>query len=76
MVGLYLHLPENAVVVVCVDEKSQIQALDRTQPVLLLRPGLPERATHDYIRHGVTTCSPPRTWPPARWWTPATPGAA
>jgi len=42
-------------VVVCVDEKSQIQALDRTQPVLPLRPGLPERATHDYIRHGVTT---------------------
>jgi DDE superfamily endonuclease len=55
VVGLYLHPPENAVVVVCVDEKSQIQALDRTQPVLPLRPGLPERATHDYIRHGVTT---------------------
>ena len=54
VVGLYLHPPENAVVV-CVDEKSQIQALDRTQPVLPLRPGLPERATHDYIRHGVTT---------------------
>ncbi len=54
VVGLYLHPPENAVVV-CVDEKSQIQALDRTQPILPLRPGLPERATHDYIRHGVTT---------------------
>src|SRR5437773_2120620 len=40
---------------VCVDEKSQIQALDRTQPILPLRPGLPERATHDYIRHGITT---------------------
>jgi transposase len=54
IVGLYLHPPENAVVV-CVDEKSQIQALDRTQPILPLRPGLPERASHDYIRHGVTT---------------------
>jgi transposase len=54
VVGLYLHPPENAVVV-CVDEKSQIQALDRTQPILPLRPGLPERATHGYIRHGVTT---------------------
>jgi transposase len=54
VVGLYLHPPENAVVV-CVDEKSQIQALDRTQPILPMRPGLPERATHDYIRHGVTT---------------------
>jgi transposase len=54
VVGLYLHPPDNAVVV-CVDEKSQIQALDRTQPILPLRPGLPERATHDYIRHGVTT---------------------
>ncbi len=54
VVGLYLNPPENAVVV-CVDEKSQIQALDRTQPILPIRPGLPERATHDYIRHGVTT---------------------
>src|SRR6266496_3470372 len=53
-VGIYLNPPENAVVV-CVDEKSQIQALDRTQPILPIRPGLPERATHDYIRHGVTT---------------------
>jgi transposase len=54
VVGLYLNPPENAVVL-CVDEKSQIQALDRTQPILPLRPGLPQRATHDYIRHGVTT---------------------
>ena len=54
MVGLYLNPPDNAVVV-CVDEKSQVQALDRTQPILPMRPGLPERATHDYIRHGVTT---------------------
>jgi transposase len=41
--------------VLCVDEKSQIQALDRTAPILPLRPGLPERATHDYVRHGTTT---------------------
>jgi transposase len=54
IVGLYLAPPDNAVVV-CVDEKSQIQALDRTQPILPIRPGLPERASHDYIRHGTTT---------------------
>ena len=54
VVGLYLHPPDQAVVF-CVDEKSGIQALDRTQPVLPLRPGLPERQTHDYRRHG-TTC--------------------
>jgi len=54
VVGLYLNPPEKGVVV-CVDEKSQIQALDRTAPVLPLRPGLPERATHDYVRHGTTT---------------------
>lgn len=41
--------------VLCVDEKSQIQALDRTQPVLPLAPGIPERRTHDYMRHGTTT---------------------
>jgi transposase len=41
--------------VLCVDEKSQIQALDRTAPILPLRPGLPERATHDYVRNGTTT---------------------
>ena len=51
--GLYLAPPQNAVVV-CVDEKPQIQALDRTQPVLPMRPGIPERHTHDYIRHGTT----------------------
>ncbi|MGH9200877.1 MAG: IS630 family transposase [Vicinamibacterales bacterium] len=54
IVGLYLNPPENAVVL-CVDEKSQIQALNRTQPILPLRPGLPQRATHDYVRHGTTT---------------------
>jgi transposase len=53
VVGLYLNPPE-AALVLCVDEKSQIQALDRTAPVLPLRPGLPERATHDYVRHGTT----------------------
>ena len=41
--------------VLCVDEKSQIQALDRTQPILPLAPGIPERRTHDYMRHGTTT---------------------
>ena len=54
VVGLYLNPPEKAVVF-CIDEKSGIQALDRTRPVLALRPGIPERQTHDYIRHG-TTC--------------------
>jgi transposase len=54
VVGLYLNPPDNAVVV-CVDEKSQIQALNRTAPVLPLRPGVPEKATHDYVRHGTTT---------------------
>ena len=54
VVGLYLNPPDNAVVV-CVDEKSQVQALDRTAPILPLRPGLPERHTHDYVRHGTTT---------------------
>ena len=54
VVGLYLHPPEKAVVL-CVDEKSQVQALDRTAPILPLRPGIPERQTHDYVRHGTTT---------------------
>ena len=54
IVGLYLDPPERAVVL-CVDEKSQIQALDRTQPVLPLRPGQAERRTHDYTRHGTTS---------------------
>ena len=54
VVGLYLDPPEKAVVL-CVDEKSQIQALDRTAPILPLRPGLPEKPTHDYVRHGTTT---------------------
>ncbi len=54
VVGLYLHPPEKAVVL-CVDEKSQIQALDRTAPILPLRPGIPEKQTHDYKRNGTTT---------------------
>jgi transposase len=54
VVGLYLDPPDRALVL-CVDEKSQIQALDRTAPILPLRPGLPERQTHDYQRHGTTT---------------------
>jgi transposase len=54
IVGLYLNPPERAVVL-CVDEKSQIQALDRTQPLLPLRPGQAERRTHDYKRHGTTS---------------------
>jgi transposase len=52
--GLYLRPPGNAVVV-CVDEKSQCQALERTQPILPMRPGIPERQAYDYARHGVTT---------------------
>jgi transposase len=54
IVGLYLNPPEHAVVF-CVDEKSQIQALDRAQPVLPMRPGQVERRTHEYKRHGTTT---------------------
>jgi transposase len=54
IVGLYLNPPDKAVVL-CVDEKSQIQALDRTAPILPLRPGLPASRTSDYIRHGTTT---------------------
>jgi len=54
VVGLYLHPPDKAVVL-CVDEKSQVQALDRTAPILPLRPGIPEKQTHDYVRHGTTT---------------------
>ena len=53
VVGLYVNPPDGALVL-CVDEKSQIQALDRTSPVLPLRPGLPERRTHDYVRGGTT----------------------
>src|SRR5712671_6319516 len=54
VVGLYLHPPERALVL-CVDEKSQSQALNRTQPALPMWPGLPARMTHDYVRHGTTS---------------------
>ena len=54
IVGLYLEPPTRALVL-CVDEKSQIQALDRTQPIPPVAPGVPERRTHDYMRHGTTT---------------------
>src|SRR5205807_5715330 len=52
--GLYMNPPDKAIVL-CVDEKSQVQALDRTQPILPMRPGLPERRTSDYERHGTTS---------------------
>jgi transposase len=54
IVGLYMNPPDHALVF-CVDEKSQIQALDRTQPLLPMRPGQAERRTHDYKRHGTTS---------------------
>jgi transposase len=54
VVGLYLNPPDKALVL-CVDEKSQIQALDRTQPMFPMRPGIPARQTYDYVRHGTTT---------------------
>jgi len=54
IVGLYLNPPDHALVL-CVDEKSQIQALDRTRPILPLRPGVPARQSHDYVRNGTTS---------------------
>jgi transcriptional regulator with XRE-family HTH domain/DNA-binding CsgD family transcriptional regulator len=51
VVGLYLNPPERAVVL-CVDEKTQVQALDRTQPIFSMLPGVPQRRSHDYVRHG------------------------
>jgi transposase len=54
IVGLYLDPPERAIVL-CVDEKSQIQALDRSQPILPILPGVPARASHDYVRHGTSS---------------------
>jgi hypothetical protein len=55
IVGLYLSPPNRALVVLSIDEKSQIQALDREQPVLPMMPGVPERRTHSYVRHGTTS---------------------
>ena len=54
IVGLYMDPPERAMVL-CVDEKSQVQALDRTQPLLPMSPGYPERRSHDYVRNGTTS---------------------
>jgi transposase len=54
IVGLYLNPPDHALVL-CLDEKSQVQALDRTRPLLPMRPGIPAHQTHDYIRHGTTS---------------------
>ena len=54
VVGLYVNPPDKAVVL-CIDEKTQVQALDRTAPILPIRPGVPEKQTHDYIRNGTTT---------------------
>src|SRR4051795_12846322 len=54
VVGLYMNPPDRAIVL-CVDEKSQVQALDRTQPLLPMGPGQAERHTHDYVRHGTTS---------------------
>src|SRR5512135_928273 len=75
VVGLYLHPPEKAVVL-CVDEKPQLQALERTAPVLPGRPGHPEAASCDYVRHGTTTLFARWTWPPARPPRPAPTGTA
>jgi len=65
VVGLYLDPPERALVL-CVDEKAQIQALNRTQPALPMWPGLPARMTHDYTRHGTTSLFAALEWPAAR----------
>ena len=65
IVGLYLNPPE-AAVVLCVDEKSQIQALDRSAPVLPLMPGVPARQAHDYIAAAPPTSTPRSTSHPAR----------
>jgi transposase len=54
IVGLYFYPPDRAIVL-SMDEKSQVQALDRTRPLLPMRPGIPARQTHDYIRHGTTS---------------------
>ena len=54
VVGLYMNPPDRAIVL-CVDEKSQVQALDRSQPLLPMSPGQAERHTHDYVRHGTTS---------------------
>ena len=62
VVGLYMDPPDNALVL-SVDEKTQVQALDRTQPMLQLKPGQVERRTHDYKRHGTASLFAASTWP-------------
>jgi homeodomain-containing protein len=64
VVGLCLNPPQ-AALVLCVDETTQAQGLDRTAPILPLLPGVPERRTHDDTRHGTTNCTPRWRWPPA-----------
>ena len=65
VVGLYLAPPQSAVVL-CVDEKSQNQALDRAAPILPLQPGLAERRSHDYVRQARPRCSPRWRSPPGK----------
>jgi hypothetical protein len=65
IVGLYLDPPERALVL-CVDEKSQIQALDRTQPLMPLRPGIPAQMSYDYPRHTTTSLFAALEWPPVK----------
>jgi hypothetical protein len=65
VVGLYMNPPQ-AAMLLCVDEKTQVQALDRTAPILPLLPGVPQRATHDYTRHGALTCMRRWMWQAAR----------
>lgn len=74
VVGLYLNPPDNALLL-CVDEKTGIQALERTQPLLPLRAKKPRRWTHEYVRHGPQRCWPPGRSPPARSWLPCGSGA-
>jgi hypothetical protein len=65
VVGLYLDPPAHAIVL-CVDEKSQIQALEPTQPIRPVAPGRVERRPHDDLRHGTTTLVAALEWPPGR----------
>jgi transposase len=76
IVGLYLNPPDKAIVL-CVDEKGQTQALERSQPILPLRPGLPERQSHDYVRHGTLSLfAAYDAGPPDAFWAVATSATA
>jgi len=66
IVGLYLNPPDHALVL-CVDEKSQIQALDRSRPVLPMMPGMPGQCVHDYLRHGITNLFAAGSVTPLYW---------